>query len=323
MGFSPLANMKRRIPDGGRSDARNSRITGFTIHHNAGVNAYKTASSPGRVVSANYWITNEGDIIPNVDENRRAWTTGAAGYPAGAASDHRNITVEVSNSPAGVRNGSWAISAKAKTALEKLIGDVFRRHRLGRVHRGTRSGVAIHRDFVPTECPGGYIVSHLSSIIANAEKYRTGKSTPQKGKVEVVPYHRKDKHSSIGRGRTLRPGDHIYLNERNGVASQATNVVGGVGQYSITTHVYAVGEPGDSLELTLFWKNTKKKGSPLSGHYVERIPFDKNGKIYASREFKRPVSSGYAVYLMARNPKDSSKNCSVRLLSTDAYLFKA
>ena len=117
MGFSPLANMARRIPDLGRYNPRQSAITGFGIHHNAGVNSYGEATNPNRQVSANYWITNEGDILPSVDENYRAWTSGMAGYPAGANADHRNVTVEVSNSPEGVRTGTWAISDAAMNAL--------------------------------------------------------------------------------------------------------------------------------------------------------------------------------------------------------------
>ena len=177
MGFSPLATMSRRIPEGGRSSARNSPIRGFTIHHQAGVNAMGEATNPNRVVSANYWITHDGTIIPHIDENRRAWTTGAAGYPAGAASDHRNITVEVSNSPEGVRNRTWAISAPAMASLTALIGDVFARHNLGPVRRGTQSGVAVHRDFVPTACPGPYIMARLDSIILNAERHRRGQTS--------------------------------------------------------------------------------------------------------------------------------------------------
>ena len=315
MGFSPLANMKRRIPDYGRSEPRNSRITGFTIHHNAGINSYGVASSPSRVVSANYWITNDGVIIPNIDENRRAWTTGAAGYPAGARSDHRNITVEVSNSATG---GEWPISKAARNALTSLIADVFKRHKLGPVRRGTSSGVAVHQDFVPTACPGPYIMKNLSAIISEAEKKRTGSV---KGKPEVKAYHRKDLYSEKGRGRTLTPGDHIYLNEVNGRAASATNIVGGIGQYSITPHVYAIGTPGDALDLTLFWKDTRKKNSRLSGHYVERLTFDKYGKINASREFKRAVSRGYAVYLRVRNPSENKNNCSIQLLRSDAFLF--
>lgn len=174
MGFSPLANMSRRIPQLNRYNYRNSSISGFTIHHNAGVDSYSEATNPNREVSANYWITNDGVILPQVDENYRAWTTGAASYPAGAQSDHRNITVEVSNSPEGVRNGTWAISTAAYNALVALIADVFKRHNLGSVRRGTHGGVAVHQDFVPTACPGPYIMSHLGSIIAQAESVRNG-----------------------------------------------------------------------------------------------------------------------------------------------------
>lgn len=187
MGFSPLANMNRRIPDGGRSTPRMYPISGFTIHHNAGVNAYGEASNPAREVSANYWITNEGDILPNIDENRRAWTTGHINYPAGADSDHRNITVEVSNSPEGVRTGSWAISDAAMKALISLIADVFKRHNLGTVKRGTRGGVAVHQDFVPTACPGPYIMGNLRMIVAEAEKIRSGSKPAPTPKPSPAP----------------------------------------------------------------------------------------------------------------------------------------
>lgn len=170
--------MSRRIADQGRSNPRNSAIKGFTVHHNAGVDSYAEASNPNREVSANYWITNDGTIIPNIDETRRAWTTGSGSYPAGAQSDHRNITVEVSNSPEGVRNGTWAISNAAFQALIKLIGDVFKRHGLGAVRRGTGAGVAVHQDFVPTACPGPYIMSHLGTIISQAEQYRASGGAP-------------------------------------------------------------------------------------------------------------------------------------------------
>lgn len=179
MGFSKLANMRRRIPEGGRSNPRLSRISGVGIHHNAGVDAYGEATNPRRQVSANYWITNAGTIIPNIDENRRAWTSGMLGYPAGANADHRNITVEVSNSPEGVRTGSWAISAAALEALTKLIADVYKRHGLGKVKRGSRKGVGVHRDWVPTACPGPYIMKKLPSIIKAANELNNPKPKPK------------------------------------------------------------------------------------------------------------------------------------------------
>ena len=177
MGFSPLANMSKRIPHGNRQSKRKSKITGFTIHHNAGVDSYGEATNPRREVSAHYWITNSGEILPQIDETMRAWTTGHAKYPAGAASDHRNVTVEVSNSPEGVRNGTWAISDAARNSLEKLIADVFRRNNLGQVRRGKEAGVAVHRDFVSTSCPGPWVMERLNSIIANAERIRNGSAS--------------------------------------------------------------------------------------------------------------------------------------------------
>lgn len=322
MGFSPLADMRRRVGPAGRQSRRNSRIRGFTIHHQAGVNAHGQATAAGREVSANYWITNDGVIIPNVDENMRAWTTGAPGYPAGALSDHRNVTVEVSNSPEGVRTGSWAISAAARAALVALIGDVFKRHRLGKVRRGKHGGVAVHQDFVATACPGPYVMKHLGSIIRDAERARKGGKPSVKKGLTVIHYQRSDKHSKIGNGRTLNAGEHLYLNEKDGRASRATNIGHGVGPYSITPHVYAEGQPGDGLDLTLIWQDTKSNPKRNSPHYVERLVFDKNGKINASREFKRAVANGYAVYARLRAPSTNQGTCRVTRFDSDAYLIK-
>ena len=170
MAFSPLANMSRRIPDGGRSWQRDRPISGIGLHHNAGVDAYGEASRLGREVSANYWITNAGEIIPNIDESRRAFTSGHPSYPAGAAADMRNITIEISNSPAGVVSKSWAISDAARSALVRLIADIYQRYDLGTVKRGAAAGVGVHSDWVPTECPGDYIRDQLPSIIREANQ---------------------------------------------------------------------------------------------------------------------------------------------------------
>lgn len=206
MGFSPLANMKRRIPDVGRSSARTDRIKGVMLHHNAGVDAFGQATAPGREVSAHYWITNSGDILPNIDENRRAWTSGHPAYPAGAQADHRFITFEISNSGSG---GDWPISDKALWAVIRLIADIFKRHNLGRVTRGTLSGLAVHRDFVATECPGGYIMSKLDFIIKEANNIISGGSPGGSG------------------GITVSEADRI-IKEINGLKEHVTN------QFNIT-----------------------------------------------------------------------------------------
>lgn len=193
MGFSPLADMRRRIPDVGRSQPRGSNVVGVLVHHNAGVDAYGQATAPGREVSAQYWITNAGVIIPNIDELRRAFTSGAVGYPGGALADHRFVTVEVSNDG----GPGWSISAAAEDALARLIGDVHKRYGLGPVRRGADRGVAVHRDFVATECPGPYVMANLGRIITAAERHRTG-TTPKRKKDRMYIVSYKD---GAGRGK--------------------------------------------------------------------------------------------------------------------------
>lgn len=212
MGVSPLADLRLDIHNDGRFNVRESRLSGFTIHHNAGVDAYGEATRPGREVSAQYWIDNAGNIRPQIDEDYRAWTSGET--PEGRAADHRNVTVEVSNSPEGVREGTWAISAAAERALSNLIGDVFRRHNLGPVKRGKYGGVAIHRDFVQTECPGGYIVANLKRIIENAEKARRNPEALESGAEQEVNVPPKRKRKNMI-GLTIADGENRYKLGKN------------------------------------------------------------------------------------------------------------
>lgn len=149
-----------------------------------------------------------------------------------------------------------------------------------------------------------------------------GKPLPAKKKeTEVIHYHREDPNAR-GAGRVLEPGHNFWLHTSKGVKpSQASNVVGGVGVYSITPHVYATGTPGDVLELVLAWANTKKKGSSHSMHYTERLVIDKDGRINASREFKRAVTAGFAVYVRVLAAQTNRGSVKVTLLDCDAFLF--
>ena len=322
MGFSPLANMKRKIPENGNSSARNSAVRCVLYHHNAGVNAFTEASNPNRTVSANYWITNEGDIIPQVDESRRAFTSGHSNYPEGARADHRSITLEISNSPEGVRNGTWAISPAAKTAVEKLTGDIFKRFKLGRVIRSAAAGVCFHSDFVPTECPGGWIRGNIGSIIDNAERYRTGSSTPEGDDMKF-----KDNFSdkiARGGGRKLKPGSGFYLN-RTGTGNTwtATNVAGPAGEYIFFVHVYAEGTPGDIVDVHLLWqsKDGKGKDEKNSPHYVEKLVIPEGGVLRENFSFSRYVGErnrNVAVFARADAPKSNKGTTNVSLFDVDS-----
>lgn len=182
MTFSPLADMSKRIPDVGRSSPRMYAISGVGVHYQFDKNAHTEATNPAREVSANYWIDDDGTIRPNIDESRRAWTSGDPNYPAGAQADHRNITVEVSC----VGGRTDRISDAALDALARLIGDVYRRYGLGPVKRGASKGVGVHRDWVATACPGNYMMNRLPSIIAKAEQYRVGGAGSGSGDEEMT-----------------------------------------------------------------------------------------------------------------------------------------
>jgi len=144
---------------------------------------------------------------------------------------------------------------------------------------------------------------------------------PKPKEIKVKTYHYQDKDARDA-GRTIKPGAGFYLHDKAGLAtSQAKNVVGGVGPYSITPHVYATGTPGDVVELTLIWQATKAKPVKNSTHYVERLVVDKDGQIRASREFKRGVAAGDAVFVRIDAPKTNKGPVTVSLLDCDAYLF--
>ena len=100
---------------------------------------------PNRYASANYCIGNDGDIVCNVYEEDRAYTSSSR------SNDNQAITVEVSNCEIG---GEWKISDKAWNSLVKLAVDVCRRHNFRLVYDGTPNGsLTRHNMFSNTTCP--------------------------------------------------------------------------------------------------------------------------------------------------------------------------
>lgn len=149
-----------------------------------------------------------------------------------------------------------------------------------------------------------------------------GNSTPGKGKT-VTFYHREDKTARSG-GRTLRPRDGFYLHTSKGMpTSNASNVVGGDGNYAITAHIYAQGEPGDVVTAKLIWQNTKDSNPKTknSSHYLERIVLDERGYARRSVTFQRPVPRGFAVYLYLDAEATNEAPVKVTMLDSDALLI--
>lgn len=148
-----------------------------------------------------------------------------------------------------------------------------------------------------------------------------GEATIKEAEVKV--YRRQDT-TARKEGRVVAPGGGFYLHRTEGLAtSQADNIVGGIGEYSITVHVYAEGTPGDVAEVYLLWQDTKATPRTNSPHYVERIEIGADGTARRNFEFKRAVASGYAVYARLNAPSTNKGNVKVTVFDTDAFLFLA
>lgn len=157
----------------------------------------------------------------------------------------------------------------------------------------------------------------------NGTRVAEVQAVSQEKEIKVKHYQRQDKDARGG-GRILKPGKHLYLNTASGAASSASNIVGGIGLYSITGHVYAEGQPGDQFDIVLVWQDVKTKPQPRqSAHYTETITLGRDGRARISREFKRGVSAGFAVYLRVVAHEANAGDVKLTLIDSDAFLFTA
>ena len=151
------------------------KICKFTPHIMAGILTGKQCAvnifqNPNRIASANYCIGNDGDIVCNVYEEDRAYTSSSR------SNDNQAITVEVSNCEYG---GDWKISDAAWNSLVKLAVDVCRRYGFRLVYDGTPNGsLTRHNMFANTSCPGKYLQSRFQELADTVNAQLDGESTP-------------------------------------------------------------------------------------------------------------------------------------------------
>lgn len=137
------------------------KICKFTPHIMAGILTGKQCAvnifqKPNRIASANYCIGNDGDLVCNVYEEDRAYTSSSR------SNDNQAITVEISNCEIG---GDWKISDAAWNTLVKLAVDVCRRYNFRLVYDGTPNGsLTRHNMFASTSCPGKYLQSRFQEL---------------------------------------------------------------------------------------------------------------------------------------------------------------
>lgn len=138
-----------------------NKVEKITIHQMAGRLTGKQCAvnifgRKGRKASANYCIGYNGDIVCNVDESDRAFTSSSKW------NDERAITIEVSND----RNGSSKITTASYNSLINLCADICRRYNFKLNYTGNRYGSLTRHDFYSqTDCPGSYIKSKIPDIV--------------------------------------------------------------------------------------------------------------------------------------------------------------
>ena len=137
------------------------KICKITIHQMAGKLTGKQCAvnifgKVGRKASANYCIGYNGDIVCNVEEENRAYTSSSAW------NDNQAITIEVSNSA----NGTDKITDASYNSLVNLCTDICQRYGFKLVYDNTKNGSLTRHDmFANTNCPGAYIKSKLPDIV--------------------------------------------------------------------------------------------------------------------------------------------------------------
>lgn len=160
--YSDLCNGVYIADSSNYTQGRNGySICKFTPHMMAGILSGKQCAvnifqNPNRNASANYCIGNEGDLVCNVEEENRAWTSSSR------SNDYQAITVEVSNCEVG---GEWKVSDAAWNTLVNLAVDVCRRYNFRLYYDGTPNGsLTTHNMFANTDCPGPYLLSKMNEL---------------------------------------------------------------------------------------------------------------------------------------------------------------
>lgn len=163
-------------PNNYQKGRNGQKICKFTPHIMAGILTGKQCAvnifqKSNRYASANYCIGNDGDLVCNVYEEDRAYTSSSR------SNDNQAITVEVSNCEVG---GKWRISDKAWNTLVNLAVDVCRRYSFRLVYDGTPNGsLTRHNMFANTTCPGAYLQSRFQELADTVNARLDGnKTTP-------------------------------------------------------------------------------------------------------------------------------------------------
>ena len=170
--ISPLTNLMLYTNN---YTKRTKKIRIITPHCTAGsVDGLRQAEifcQPTRKASANYIIGRSGELVCNVDETKRAWTTSSAW------NDHMAITIECSSKA----KDPYQFDANVYDVLIELCVDICKRYGYkALVYPGSKENLtkmlenpafddqcllSLHRWFAAKACPGQWFVDKLPDFV--------------------------------------------------------------------------------------------------------------------------------------------------------------
>jgi N-acetylmuramoyl-L-alanine amidase len=111
--------------------------------------ALRRLTDPEAKVSAHYFISEEGEVVRLVDEDKRAWHAGASYWRGHRDVNSASIGIELDHP--GHALGYRAFADAQIEALIPLVGDIVRRHDIPRANVVGHSDVAPARKTDPGE----------------------------------------------------------------------------------------------------------------------------------------------------------------------------
>lgn len=183
----------------------NQRITRLTPHcivgqHNAIDVAKSQKFTSKHIASANYIIGRNGEILLNVEECNRAWTSSSR------ENDYQAITFECASDP----TNPYAFNDKVYTQLFLLIVDICKRYNRNKVVwipdkttalaykvKDNEFLITLHRWFASVECPGQWLVDKMQSLVTAVNQELSPSNVPpvvtdKYYKVQVGAFKNKD-----------------------------------------------------------------------------------------------------------------------------------
>lgn len=162
MSKSSLTQIVVPADEGNYTKGRSGRsIEAITIHHMAGrltaEQCGRIFQAKGRYGSSHYGVGYDGSIANYVDEEDTAWTN------SNWDSNCKSVTIETSDN-----DNSWYVNDITLNALIKLVADIAKRRKLGKLVPG--KNLTWHSMFTNTTCPGDYLRSKMQYIADEANK---------------------------------------------------------------------------------------------------------------------------------------------------------